>query len=193
MSDHIKLNETDYVHLTAVKRLSIVSERERESLADLGEHVDAERFHTRIDYADGNKSYAQESIDEIAGRGAALVDIGEGLYVPAAAIGRVRTLTDLDREKFKLNTGRTLRGEYKSQIETRAGMVLSTVESAAIMQRISRPYQPAQKAEPEYDGVQKAPAGEAPNLQQQRDAAMAKAKTQTRAPRSRDRGREQER
>lgn len=63
-----------------------MSEKERESLAGLGDQVDAARFAIRIDYADGRKSYAPETLQDIASQGVGLVEITDEAFVPAVNI-----------------------------------------------------------------------------------------------------------
>ena len=166
MADFIKINGDNHMHLSTVKRLREVTDKERESLAELGPHINASDFNTRIDEAGRGKSYARETVDEIAMQGVPLVQIDEGAYVPAANVTSVRDLTNDDRKKFEKSTGRTLSEGFKSRLETRAGMVLATVDSQEIMDRMSRPYQP-QASEPQAKGAR--------NMEQEADAVMDRA------------------
>jgi len=177
MPDHIQINGQEHIHLNAVRRLRVVTEEERESLSKLGPHVDANRFNTRLDHPGGKKSYARETIDQIAAQGVPLVEVDQGAFVPANGIGKVRDITPEDRASFEGRTGRSLRADYKSRIETHAGMVLSTYDSATVMNRIGRPYQP-----------RGGPSESAQGLAQQADAVMAQA-----APaKSRSRGKQRQ-
>lgn len=171
MNDFVQVNENEYIHLTGIKRMRVVTEKERASLAKLGAHVDASRFNTRLDQAGGSKSYAPETIDQIAAQGVALVEIDDGTFVPAKSIGKVRSITEQDRAGFQERTGRAMREDFQSRVETRAGMVLSTLDSQTIMERISRPYQP------------KGPESEqAEGMAQDRDMVMAQAAPVSKGP-----------
>ena len=176
--DYITINDNEFVHLSTVKRLRMVTAREREELAGLGEHVDAQRFNTRVDYAGGKKSYVPETLADITAQGVKLVEVDHGAFVPAQHIGRVRNLTEQDRTRFEQRNGRPLRSDFKAEIETRAGKVLSTLDGAAVMQRISRAQHPINA--PAHNGN-----GQNQSMAQKRDAAMSNAK-----PRSRSAGRE---
>lgn len=140
MSDFVSINENQHVHLSDVKKISRITEKERQSLAGLGEHVKADEFNTRIDHANRSKSYARETVDQIAGQGVALVEIDKGAFVPQTNIKRSRNLTDKDRQQFSQRTGREMRADFKSRVDTKAGAVLATVDSPTIMQRMSKPY-----------------------------------------------------
>lgn len=159
MSDYININDSHHVHLTDVKKISRITDKERQSLATLGEHVKAEEFNTRIDHANRSKSYARETIDQIAGQGVALVEIDKGAFVPQTNINRSRNLTDKDRQQFAKRTGREMRADFKSRLDTKAGAVLATVDSPTIMQRMSQPYKGMQSQ----------------SMEKARDQAMAKA------------------
>ena len=169
MAEFIKVNETDYVHLSSIKRISEVSETERDSLARLGEHVNAARFNTRIDEASGGKFYATETIDQLAAQGIALVEIGRGACVPRDNISKTRNLTSLDRKEFEERTGRPMAADFKSQIETRAGRVLSTSDSATIMRLIG------QSRAPQISRSQTNGDPGAQSMADERSAVMAKA------------------
>lgn len=169
MKDFITVNDGEFLHISAVKRLRHITDEERESLAKLGKNVNADRFNTRIDESN-SKSYAPETIDEIAAQGVALIQIDEGAFVPRDNIGRVKLITDKDRAAFQDRTGRTMSNEFRSRIETKAGMVLSRAEPATIMQRMGQPYQARDMQTPEPQ-----------DMAQARDAVMSKAKTKPRS------------
>ena len=80
---HLSTNSGELTPLEDVKRVSIVTEAERQSLSELGPHVDATRFNTKIETSEGKKSYAPETINEISEQGIGLVRVNEGAYVPA--------------------------------------------------------------------------------------------------------------
>ncbi|GJL96068.1 MAG: hypothetical protein DHS20C05_24730 [Hyphococcus sp.] len=142
MTEFLKINGGEHIHLSDVKRLRPISDKERVSLASLGEHVDADRFNIRIDHANNTTSYAPETIDQVATQGVSLVQIDQQAFVPRDNINRSRDLTPADRQDFEQKTGRALRSDFKSQIDTRAGRVLSTVDSKTVMRRMGQPYQP---------------------------------------------------
>ncbi len=162
MSDYLTLNNEEHLHISAVKRLSHITDEERQSLNKLGQHVNADRFNTRIDEQDGSKFYAAETINEFAEQGVALVQINERAFIPRKNIKRTKNLTDKDRGNFEQKTGRPMSEKFKSRIETNAGMVLANVDSATIMRRMGHPYQPSSSAPK--------------NIAAQRDGIMANAK-----------------
>ncbi|MEL6667047.1 MAG: hypothetical protein AAFQ24_13035 [Pseudomonadota bacterium] len=122
---YLSINSGELTPLEDVKRVSIVTETERLSLSELGPHVDASRFNTKIETSDGQKSFAPETINEITEQGVGLVRVNEGAYVPAENIQKARNLTDNDRDRFSERTGREMSEAYVSQIETKAGTVLA--------------------------------------------------------------------
>ena len=173
MTEYIKINGGEHVHLSDVKRLRTISDSDRTSLASLGDHVDADRFNTRIDHANNSTSYAPETVADIAEQGVALVQVDKEAFVPKDNINRTRDLTEQDRQDFEQKTGRVLRSDFKSQIETRAGRVLATVDSGTVMRRMSQPYQPNGPAAPqqkEPDGSGREVNEQQQNLAQIRDA-----------------------
>ena len=121
MSTFIKVNGGDYIPVNATKRLRAITAAERESLRNLGAHVNPDKFNTRLDYADGTKSYAEESIDQIRAQNVALIEVEKGAYVPKDNILKARALTDKDRDNFQRRTGRPMRNDFSSRLETRAG------------------------------------------------------------------------
>ena len=179
MSGYLQVDGEEFIHLSNIRRLRVVSTEERQSLAKLGNHVDADRFNTRIDHEDSSRSYAPETIQQLSDQ-ARLVQVEDGAFVPAQNIKRVRALTQKDRDSFAQRTGREMRGDYKSQVRTSAGLVLSTEEPKALMDRMGQPSRaPAhgkqtQKADhnPEPAPTDKPPAQ---GLEAQRDAVMKQA------------------
>ena len=169
MNTYIKINETELVPFQNIKRICKITEEERISLDQLGDHVDASRFNIRLDYAGGSKSYAPETLDMIVGQGVSLVEIAPGAYVPGGSIIKVRDITDKDRTAFWEKTGRRLRDDFQSQVTTKAGMVLATVPADKLIERMDQNYQPVTvKPKPPTKAV------EAPVDQDDRpEAAMA--------------------
>ena len=49
MNEYIEINDGQLIHLSKVKRIAPITQKERESLATLGAHVNAEKFQTRIE------------------------------------------------------------------------------------------------------------------------------------------------
>ena len=62
---HIRINDGELIPLYLVKRLRRVTDSDRKSLAQLGDHVNAELFQTRIEFADNAARFAKDSIDDI--------------------------------------------------------------------------------------------------------------------------------
>ena len=174
MNDYIKINGGEHVHLSAVKRLRTVTDQERQSLARLGSHVNAERFNTRIDYADNTKSYAPENIDQIAGQGVRLIEVENNTFIPKENIKSVKNISDKDRQGFAERTGRPMRADFQSRIETKAGAILSTSQSSDVMFKMGRPYQPKDAKIISQNGN----TNQSQNMAAQRDAVMAKATVQ---------------
>ena len=142
----LTVNSGDLMPLSSIKRVRIVDDEDRKSLAKLGPRVKAERFNSQIDGIRG-KSYATESLDELARQGVAFVQIDERAFVPAANIIKARNLTSKDRKEFKERTGRDMRKEFKAQVETVAGNVLASVPAETVMERMEKPYRPTPPAE----------------------------------------------
>lgn len=174
MSDFIKIDGEDYVHLGSVKRLREITDAERQSLSELGEHVDASRFSTRIDYDDNSKSYVPETVEQLS-RQAKLIDIGEG-FVPAQNVKQARKLSQKDRASFEQRTGRELRADFVSRIKTSAGTVLSTAQPEAIMQQLGQPQRgnSPKQATPSQPG-QKPAQKPVQSMTEQRDQVMQNA------------------
>jgi len=141
-TQYLTINSADLLPITKVKRLHIADDKDRASLAKLGDHVSADRFNTRIELAPKGKSYAVETIDELAYQGVALVQVDERAFVPAVNIIKARNLTPKDREAFKSKTGREMRDHFKAQVETVAGTLLTGITAEQVMQRLESPYMP---------------------------------------------------
>ena len=131
---YLSINSGELTPLEDIKRLSIVTEADRQSLSKLGPHVDASRFNTKIETSDGQKSYAPETINEIAEQGVGFVRVNDGVYVPAANIQKARNLTDKDRNRFNERTGREMSEAYVSQVETKAGTVLAIEPAEQVLE-----------------------------------------------------------
>lgn len=149
MTDYMTINSDELVPLAAVKRLRDVTEKDRTALRKLGEHVDPDRFRTRLEFADSARKFVPETIDDIARQDVALVEVDERAFVPAANIVTARNLTVQDRDDFEAKTKRPLRDEFKSEIETRAGKVLATVAAETVMHRLGHPYVPERRSSEE--------------------------------------------
>ena len=142
----LNINSDELMPLSSVKRVRIVDDEDRKSLAKLGPHVKAARFNAQIDGVRG-KSYATETLDDLARQGVAFVQIDERAFVPAVNIIKARNLTPKDRKDFKERTGRDMRKEFKAQVETVAGNILASVPAETVMERMDRPYRPAPLAD----------------------------------------------
>ena len=140
-NQHIEIDDDNFVHLTMVKRLSFISDEERASLSGLENVQDPTKFSLRMDRKDGSKTYIPTSVDEIASQGIALVRVSDHQFVPLDNIIQAKAITHEDRETFTLNTGRQMNAEFQSQIETKAGKVLSPLEPREVMKRMGSPYQ----------------------------------------------------
>ena len=140
MNQYLEINDGNFIHLSMVKRLRHVSEKERVSLASLGKHVDANKFNTRIDRTDGTKSYAQESVDEITTQGIPLVQVENDAFVPRDNIIQAKNISQNDRENYLARTGRPMRDDFKASLDTTAGRILATVDSRTVRQRMNQPY-----------------------------------------------------
>ena len=125
-----------------VDPLRSVTDEDRESLSALNSRIDADRFQSRIDYADKTKNFIPESLADIAAQGLALVMIDDenGVAVPADNIKKAKNLTDEDRARFENSTGKPMRADYLARIETRAGAVLATLRADMVIKRMSQPY-----------------------------------------------------
>lgn len=169
MVQHVEYNDGNLVHLSKVKRIQPITEKERDSLASLGKNVDADKFSTRIDNSDGTKTYAHETIDELASQGIDLVKVDENAFVPKDNILKAKRISEKDRNSFAQRTGRPLANKFQTQIDTSAGRVLSSLEPTAVMKEMGRSYQP-QTVMPDNMKSQ--------SMAEQRDAVISKASPQ---------------
>lgn len=151
--DYLSINGGEYVPAANIRKISPITEEERNSLASLDYVEDAMRFNTRIDFSDKSKSYVPETIDEIDRQGADLVslDEGDGPFVLAQNIKKARDLTERDRAAFEAKTGRKMHTDYLSRIETKAGTVLASVRADIVMKRMSQPQRAPASPSPEQE------------------------------------------
>lgn len=166
-ANYISINSGELVPLETVKRISTITESERESLASLGPHVDPYKFNTRIETADGQKSYAPETVQDISRQGVGLVQLDEGSYVPSENVVKAKNLSATDRARFQKNTGREMAEKFISQVETKAGTVLATISAEKVLEqrgiaasRMSAPKNMAEVRDAVMEQVPKAPSAE---------------------------------
>lgn len=147
--EYLSINSGELVPVATVKKISPITDADRESLSALNSRIDAERFHTRVDFADKSKNYIPETLEDIAAQGLALVLIDDEniVAVPADNIKKAKSLAEDDRARFEKSTGKPMRADYLSRIETRAGAVLSTLRADMVMKRMSHPYRAATGAQ----------------------------------------------
>ena len=138
-NEFIKVNGSNLIPLQTIKRIREVTGEDRISLSKLGEHVDAERYQTRLEYNDGRRSFAAETIPDFAAQGIDLVEIDQGAYIPAGNIISARDIDDRERKEIEDRMGRPLRAEFCAQVETKAGVVLATIDAAKVMWRMAHP------------------------------------------------------
>ncbi|MEO0411747.1 MAG: hypothetical protein AAF221_07925 [Pseudomonadota bacterium] len=150
-NEFIKVNGGDLVPLPSVKRIREVTAEDRDSLTSLGPHVDASKFNTRFEFADGRKSFASEDIAAITAQGVAVVEVDDGAYVIADNIIKARDLTPQDLKEIEDKTGRELREGFRSQVETKAGVVLATIDAAKIMHRMAHTNSPLNPVAQTFD------------------------------------------
>ena len=67
----------------------------------------------------------------------------EGAFTPAANIVRVKELSQTDFDNFAVNAGRALDPEFKTQLETKAGKILSSLNAEDLMNRLADPSAPS--------------------------------------------------
>ena len=148
--EYLSINGGELVPVRTVKKISPVTDEDRESLSALNSRIDADRFQSRVDYADKTKNYVPESLDDLAAQGLAMVMIDDenGVAVPADNIKKAKNLTDEDRARFEVGTGKPMRADYLARIETRAGPVLATLRADMVMKRMSQPYRTSAAQQP---------------------------------------------
>ena len=168
--EYLIINGGELVPVRTVKKIGPVTDEDRESLSALNSRIDADRFQSRIDYADKTKNYIPESLADIAAQGLAMVIIDDenGVAVPADNIKKAKNLTDEDRARFEASTGKPMRSDYLARIETRAGPVLATLRADMVMKRMSQPYR-----------ASAAPQGTQPESSEDADPAAYKSAAET--------------
>lgn len=142
MTNSIIINGGSYVPIESIRRIRALTDEDRASLAERGNNVNAEKFNTRLEFSYRRQTLAEETVDEIASKGLTLVQIDDESFVPKNNIIKAKNLTEQDRAAYKERTGRDMRPELKSQVETVGGNVLSKSDAQEVMTRLSRPYQP---------------------------------------------------
>ncbi len=76
----------------------------------------------------------QETVDQLKAQGIALVDIGQDRFVPTASIMVAKPFSE-NQAKSLADKSYKLGQEFKSTIETTAGIVLSTGQPQQVMDR----------------------------------------------------------
>ncbi len=142
--NYLTINEGDMMPVANVKRVLLVDESDRQWLENNTSLSDPSQYQTKIETAAG-KSFVRQSITELAQQGMAFVQVTDQAYVPAGNIIKARNLTPKDFERFQKNTGRELSTEFKSQVDTNAGNILSTFTAQQIMQRMEHPLKATQQ------------------------------------------------
>lgn len=164
--NYISINSGELVPLETVKRVSTITESERESLAALGPNVDPYKFNMRIETADGQKSYAPETVQDISHQGVGLVQLDEGSYVPSENVVKAKNLSTADRARFKQNTGREMPEKFLSQVETKAGTVLAAISAEKVLEQrgiaASRKTEPKDMSEVRDAVMQQVPKAQSP-------------------------------
>jgi len=137
--DYITINGGELVPTETIKKLSPITDEERQSLSSLGTHIDADRFQTRVDYEDRSKGYIPETLSELTAQGLRLVAIDDvrQVMLPAQNIKKAANITDDDRAKFEKRTGNPMRSDFMSRVDTVAGAVLATIRADIVMKRKS--------------------------------------------------------
>lgn len=172
MTKYLEINNGTFVPLSDIKRLSEITEKERQSLEQLGAHVDASKFNLRLDQKDGRKTYVRESLADLTQQGAKLVKLDAGTYVPKDNVLQVKRINDKDRNNFVEHTGRAMPGKFLTQVQTKAGLILSSYEPQEVMAAMERPISPREKAVPKVEN----------SLAAKRDEVLRQAEPATQSP-----------
>ncbi|GJL94269.1 MAG: hypothetical protein DHS20C05_06740 [Hyphococcus sp.] len=138
-NEFLRVNGGDLIPLNTIKRIRKVTDEDRKSLSALGPQVDANRFMTRLEFADGRKSYANEAISDFHIQGVALVQVDDGAFIPSDNIIKARDLSAEDRRVISDKIGRDLREDFCASVETKAGRILVTINAAEVMRRTAHP------------------------------------------------------
>ncbi len=132
MSISIKYNDQKHLATDMIRRFDLMTDKERTRMSEnLG--IDASNFQTRIVLATGKDKKARDSIDEFA-RQVPLVEMAPGRWVIAKNIVGVETLPKKRTQQMEEN-GNALNHEFKSAVETLAGIVWSTATPEEVFQR----------------------------------------------------------
>jgi len=104
------------------------------ALKEKGIEIDPDRLTARIEFADRSSKLAREGLDAFREQGVGLVNLGADRHVPAANITAAEPFTKEDAERLK-GEDYTLKGTFRSKVETRAGTVLSSAQPQQVMDR----------------------------------------------------------
>lgn len=132
MSNSIKYNDQKQIATDMIRRFDRMTDQDRERMgANLG--IDASDFQTRIVLSTGNEKRARNPVEEFA-RQVPLVELAPDRWVVAKNIigaGPVSKERIADMRK----DGGQLNHDFKSAVETVAGIVWSTATPDEVLQR----------------------------------------------------------
>lgn len=131
MTDSIKVNGNTYYSVADIKMVRTIPGHEREAIA-ARYGVPAEKFQSKLTFADGRSKLVQESIADLEGKGLALVDAGNGRMIVAQNIVGAKDFSPEERAAME-ERGYTLNDAFKTSVETRAGLVLATTDPGSVM------------------------------------------------------------
>lgn len=103
-------------------------------LKEKGIDIDPDRVCARIEFADKSSRLAREGVDAFREQGVGLVNLGSDRYTPATNITAAEAFTKEDAERLK-GEDYTLKGTFRSKVETKAGVVLSSAHPQQVMDR----------------------------------------------------------
>lgn len=104
------------------------------ALKEKGITIDPDRLTARIEFADRTSKLAREGVDDFREQGVGLVNLGSDRHVPASNITAAEPFTKEDAERLR-GEDYTLKGTFRSKVETRAGTVLSSAHPQQVMDR----------------------------------------------------------
>lgn len=133
MSNTLKLSNGNVIVVSDIKMIQPLTEADQAGLSERLE-VDGSQFHARITLGNKSTQLARETVDQLKAQGIALVDIGQDRFVPAANIMVAKPFSE-NQAKSLADKGYKLGQEFKSTIETTAGIVLSTGQPQHVMDR----------------------------------------------------------
>ncbi len=122
------------VPLDTVRTLKPLTDDDRTKAGEKFPEIDFSRFHTRVEFADKTTKMAEETIDAIQKAGIGLVNLGSDRYVPAANITGAQPFTKEDAARLK-GEDYTLSQTFRSRVETKAGVILSSATPQQVMDR----------------------------------------------------------